>query len=215
MLYPTLLRNVTFCDIRQKKNYKFKLRDFLLYSPKASVFLYRQYNLQWRNTVFGLARSPSLLDLYQTVLQQVELLATSFGTLGSISTSQSKGPDNWHTITLQGYFLNCDTSHNMTLAFGHNVFFWYLRLTLAAITLSTRFCSRDAQPLKLLAALPQTWLCSLNQLLPMAFHWKDILTERSPAKYLSTHKLVCHSTSGCLWWMTFRFGGNTINKWNN
>lgn len=147
------------------------LRDFLLYSLKVSAFRYWQYNPQCRNTnCLWFGKVPSLLDLYQIVLQQVELLATSFGTLGSISTSQSKGPDNWHTITLQGYFLNCDTSQNMTLPFGHNVFFWYLRLTLAAITLSTRSCSRDAQPLRLLAALPQTWLCSLNQLLPMAFH---------------------------------------------
>lgn len=120
--------------------------------------------------VLPLESSSSFLDLYQIVLKQVELLATSFGTLGNFSTSQSKGPDIWHTIMLQGYFLNCDTSQNMILAFGHNVFFWYLRLTLAAITLSARFCSRDAQPLKLLTALPQTWLCSLNQLLPMAFH---------------------------------------------
>lgn len=42
----------------------------------------------------GLARSPSLLDLYQITLQEVELLATSFGSLGNFSTSQSKGPDN-------------------------------------------------------------------------------------------------------------------------
>ena len=121
-------------------------------------------------TVSGLARPPSLLDLYQIVLQEVELLATSFGSLGNFSTSQWKHPDNWHITMLQGYFLNCDTSQNMTVAFGHNVFFLYLRLTLAAITLSTRFCFRDAQPLKLLTALSQTWLCSLNHLLSMAFH---------------------------------------------
>lgn len=36
-------------------------------------------------TAFSLARSSSLLDLHQTVLQPVELLATSFGTLGVLA----------------------------------------------------------------------------------------------------------------------------------
>lgn len=170
-MHPTLFRNVAFHDIHQKKK---KPANSISEIPIALLLChyYTTGNIIHNAEmppVFGLAGSPSLLDLYQVVLQ-AELLATSFGTLGNFSTSQSKGPDNWHSIMLQGYFLNCDTSQNMILAFGHNVFFWYLRLTLGAITLSARFCSRDAQPLKLLTALPQTWLCSLNQLLPMAFH---------------------------------------------
>lgn len=147
-------------------NSSFEDFALLLYYLSASNIIHYQET----PAVSSLPRPPSLLDLYQVVLQEVELLATSFGSLGNFSTSQWKHPDNWHTTTLQGNFLNCDTSQNTRVAFGHNVFFLYLRLTLAAITLSTRFCFRDAQPLKLLTALPQTWLCSLNQLLPMAFH---------------------------------------------